>query len=139
MDRRQLVTADFWMMPASALEEARRLKDLLAQGGSEPTRYEGYTQYTNTDLETLPAEFRYFVRQAPLGQTTVVGLSGDQWILLHVSRRLQRTPSFEDSRATLQRRLQPYIAEYNLLRELRSQASIKVDTTQFVRAMAFAD
>ncbi len=127
------------MLPASSLDDARRLKELLSRPGSEPSRYEGYTQYTNTDLEALPAELGYFVRQAPLDQPTAVGLSGDQWILLHVSRRHERAPSFENSRATLERRLQPFIGEYNLLQELRSQASVRVDTTLFEQAMAFAD
>ena len=138
MDRRQLITADFWMIPAPTIDEARRIRDGLAEG-ARPLDYEGYTALTNADLENQPAELRYHVRQAPMDQTTIVGLANSQWIVLNVSRRDARPPSFEDSRATLERRMKPYIAEYNLLRELRSSAAIQVDTTLFRQAMAFAD
>jgi peptidyl-prolyl cis-trans isomerase C len=138
LDQRELVTADFWMIPAESVEEAERLRSAIS-AGADPAQYEGFTRLVNADLEMQSSELRYFVRQAPMARTTVVGLSDNRWIVLHVSRRESRTPDFEDSRPTLERRLQPYIAEYNLLRELRSAATMEVDTTRFEQAMAFAD
>jgi hypothetical protein len=93
----------------------------------------------NADMELQPAELRYFVRQAPLNEPVVVGLANNQWIVLRVERRDQRQPSFEDSRSALEARMQPYIGEFNLLRELRANASVRVDTTAFEQVMAFAD
>ncbi|NNE47920.1 MAG: hypothetical protein HKN37_14815 [Rhodothermales bacterium] len=138
MDKRQLITADLWMIPFVSSADARAAKDRISSG-RPAQRFEGFTSMTNADMELQPTELRYFVRQAPLNEPVVVGLANNQWIVLRVARREQRQPSFEDSRSALQARLQPYIGEFNLLRELRANASVRVDTTAFEQVMAFAD
>lgn len=137
MDRRRLVTADFWMIPFPGAAEAQEAKDRIVEGSRRPVQFGGFTSMTNADLETQSNVLRYYVNQAPLGEPTVVGISDNQWMLLKVSRREDRGASFEESRQALESRLRPYIAEYNLLRQLRSSAAIRVDTTRFEQVMAF--
>jgi hypothetical protein len=139
MDRRVLITADFWMIPFDGSEDARRARDRIVSQARSAEQYNGFTAMTNVDMESQPAELRYFVRQAVLNEPVVVGLANDEWIVLRVSRRERREPSFEDSRSAIEARLRPHIGEFNLLRDLRSVASVRVDTTAFKQVMAFAD
>ncbi len=127
------------MIPFDGSENARRARDRIVSQARSAEQYNGFTAMTNVDMESQPVELRYFVRQAVLNEPVVVGLANNQWIVLRVSRRERRQPAFEDSRPAIEARLRPHIGEFNLLRDLRSSASVRVDTTAFKQVMAFAD
>lgn len=135
LDRRELVDADFWMIPFGSLEEALSAKAQTESRPGSERRLKGYTHLKNEPLDRQHPTLRYYVRQAHIAETTIVGLSAETWILLHVEARRSRPASFEASRQQIERRMRPYIAEYNLLERLRTEATVRIDSTRFERIM----
>jgi len=98
---------------------------------------QGYQSFTDLDLNDIPPERRYYVRQAPIGSVTALGLSSGEWIVLLVSRRTVTRPTFEEMRSDLESRVGPYVAEYRLIRDLRASEEIRVDSVVFESMVDF--
>ncbi len=139
LDRKERIDADFWMAPFNSLEDAQAAKQRVERSPGSETRLEGYTSLRHAPLDEQPPELRYYVRQVPLLVTSVVGLSGDTWILLRVLDRRTRPASFEETREVIERRMRPYVAEYNLLSRLLSEATVRIDSTRFESIMEPGD
>lgn len=80
-------------------------------------------------LEDLP-EWNPAVATAPLDSNVVVGRSAD-WAVVRVLNRTRVPLTWQDHREELEKRLEPFVREYRTVRELRSDAAVRVDTTLF--------
>lgn len=130
MGDRAHVTADYALahFESRAAAEAfqRRLDadpDLVERGEQG--------RYVVGDPLTEPSAYRQALRSAPLGVSRVVGLADGRWAVIRVDRRETVPISFEAARDTLAEGIGPYLNEIALVRQLRAEADLRLDTARF--------
>ncbi len=89
--------------------------------------------YIDERLEDIP-EWNPWAWTLPLGQPTVVGRTED-WAVIRVSNRNAKPVSWERHRDELTRELAPRVREFEAVRALRKDATIRVDTTLFLEIL----
>ncbi len=82
-------------------------------------------QMRDVRLETIP-EWSPYVATVPVDSTVFVGRR-DDWAAIRILDRQQITPDWERDQADIARRLRPFVAEYELVAELREGASITIN------------
>jgi len=80
-------------------------------------------------LADLP-DWNPAVSRAPIDSIVVVGRRAD-WAVLRVLGRTRVPLTWRDHREELEERLTPFVREYRMVRDLRGDAAIRIDTTLF--------
>lgn len=120
LDERRSLQISFDAALFGSAEEARR----AAEAGPDWT-----VSVRDSLLEDLP-EWNPAVATAPVDSNVVVGRRSD-WAVVRVLDRTRVPLTWQDHREELRERLAPFVREYLTVRELRSEADIRVDTTLF--------
>lgn len=82
-------------------------------------------QIRDASLESIP-EWSPYVAGAPIDSVIFVGRR-DDWAAIRVLKRERIQPSWEQDQAEVVRRLRPFVAEYELVKQLRDGAEIWID------------
>ncbi|MEL7361419.1 MAG: peptidyl-prolyl cis-trans isomerase [Bacteroidota bacterium] len=75
--------------------------------------------------------YRHAVQRAQVGDVVTVGLPTGTWALIRVERRETIPPQFEDARDAMLEEIGPFLNEVALTRDLRENATLRLDTTRF--------
>jgi hypothetical protein len=135
---RAQVEADYAVATFDARQDAASFRDRAAEDpglvdtADEVTRVEG-------DLLTEPSVFRQAIRSAPLGTPHVVGMADGRWAVIRVDRREEVPVRFEDIRDQLADEVGSYLNEVELVRQLRDEATIVLDTMRFEQLYELSD
>jgi|GEM_PF-624117 len=82
-------------------------------------------QIRKATLESIP-EWSPYVASVPVDSVVFVGRRND-WAAIRVLDRQRIQPSWEQDQEEIVRRLRPFVAEYELVKQLRERARIEID------------
>ena len=120
----QETRGDLWAARFETRAEAERARKAVA-GGADPAGLPGYRTFDDVDLGALDIP----VRRLPVGDPYVVA-AGDRYAVVSVSRREEVRAAAAAAEAETAETLRPLVPEARLLRRLRSQAAVSVDTAR---------
>ena len=115
-NRRRMARVSFRAVTANRPDD---LVNRLDRPASWPVYFE------DVALEEVP-EWAAWVATAPVDSTVLVGRRND-WAAVRVTNRTRVVPTWEENREDIVRRLQPFVAEYRRVSELRGKADIRID------------
>ncbi|MEM6782411.1 MAG: peptidylprolyl isomerase [Bacteroidota bacterium] len=121
--------ADYTVARFATKAEAEAFRAHMESGGTRLIEAPDAAQFTDAVLTTQP--YRQAVQRAPLGDVVTVGLVDGTWALVRVDRRETVPPRFEELRDTVIEGVGPFLNEVALVRTLRAQAALRLDTTRF--------
>ena len=96
-------------------------------------RYPGAVVVIGETMDLYP-EWRQAASSATLNTPTVTGLTSD-WGVILVSRKTRLDLNWEKNKDEIIQRLRPYAAEYALVKSLREDATIEIDSLLFKKIM----
>lgn len=118
--------ATFWAVSFATAAEANEALRALKADNATPSRFDTFAAYEHADLTRL-GEMGRHVRNAPLGETLLMGLPDGAWMLVHVTDRTVRHATLDERAAEVERAIQPHLAEMRLLEALRADAAITIN------------
>lgn len=134
LDSARQVLADFWVIPCADRREAEETRQRIAQDPAFAKTHPRYQAFTQRRISE-DRKWGTYVRRAPLSQPVVTGLSDGSWALLQVSRLTTRKMALEDEKSGISEAIKPLVAEYELLKMLRTTSTITLDTLRFEEIM----
>ena len=126
--------ADFWVLSFADKKEAEAVHDQLVDNLSDAALMDSYVRYEQQLLEETP-EWAPVVRAAPLRELNLANRSDGVWALVYVEQRTAMSLDYESAREALRKEILPRYNEYQLIKQLRQEASIQTDTLLFEQIM----
>jgi len=126
----------FWYASATSFNQARQIQQQLQTGQLRPASVPGVTFHTRADASQIQPDLAPLLHKA-LPRTIQIAGTGETWYVFEVSDRETIPYTVEDRREDIEAMVKPAYNEFLLLRELRQQARISVDTTAFHRLMNY--
>ncbi len=125
----QFFTTDFEQIPFETFREAELARNRLSPSFEDAPREPGYAKIIDAETDDYPELSPYF-RSLEIGDPAVVGVK-EQWLLIRIDKRTKQELSWAADRETIVARLRPFVAQYQLVRQLRNSTSISRDTLLF--------
>ena len=135
MVRQLQFRADFELVPFKTRAEAENVALGANEGSLDLSTMEGFEAGTDTPLIEIPFLAQH-IRNAPLNTHIVVGLY-ESWAVLFVTKREKEEINWDDHRESIIQRLAPFASEYQIVKRLRAESVIKVDSVLFQLLQAF--
>ncbi len=123
----------YWWASSNTLEDATMLAESINGGTVQIADVESGQVITSDNFSD--SFLGVYAMSAPVGKAVATVTSDDSVYTIVVLDRVNRKSRAHDRVQELRRSLEPIVPELKLLTRLRSQASVTVDTTQFVQLM----
>ena len=129
MGRQLQFRADYELVSFNTRAEAENVSRQASEGPLNLSTLNGYQVGVDAPLFEIP-NLAQHIRTAPLNRYVVVGLS-DAWAVLMVSKREKDDINWEEHRESIIQRLAPFASEYQIVKRLRSESVVSVDSVLF--------
>ncbi len=126
--------ATYWTIPFASKEEAESAAAQIRSRPSVARSLPGFEEHERVDLNQRQDLFRPLTA-AVLGEVAVTGDGTNMWYAFSVEQRRELSTDFEDVRDQFEQAIRPLVPEYRLIKQLRSRATIEVDTQAFESLM----
>lgn len=128
-DKERIMEAEYWMISAQNLQEARAIKEEI-QASTSP---QNFTQYVKVENRTISPSNGLFslIEKSVLNQPTVGYSAQEGWLVLNVSKRNISIVSERTSVEDVQQAYRVYASIQSEIDRLRATSEITIDTTLF--------
>lgn len=128
--------ATYWVIPTASNQEAMAVRDSITEDPASIVSVPGARFMENVDVHEAHPQLSVHVLRAIKDMPFVVS-PGTDWYVIKVLGRELTYHTLESRREEVKELLQPSYNEFVLLRELRQQAAIRVDTLAFEKLMHY--
>ena len=128
-DRDLLMKAEYWMIPASNLEEANEIKDSILNG-EDPSTFEGLFQQNYGVLDKNESEYE-LVRKSLLNTPLIGFMEQEGWVVIQVIERNIEEITSSTKISDLERSYKVYHAIQSEIDSLKKVADIYIDEDLF--------
>lgn len=128
-DRKVEIDTKYWKIPANDVEEARKLRERVANGDS-PVQFDGYKAIEAKNMNFSNDDYE-IIRKGIVNMPVVAHTKNEGWLVLNILEREVKELSTTTSVNNLETRYKVYENIYHEVDSLRSAATVVVDTTLF--------
>ena len=135
-DKVSSIPANYWTAEAPTRQQAERMLQDIKENGKDPAGFDTYQRFRQVDLlEDSP--FHAHLRRLQEPMTSVMNIGDGKWYVFGLEEITRNRQTFAEAKEQVRKVLKHGYAEVKLLKELRKEAEIQVDTTAFEDLMGY--